>query len=85
MDAAELQPILASAALRLKQVPREASPRGVALPRSPPAAPADVVIAHGNQRFRVVSVIPVERMAEFVESTQHGLRSRSLRPCNSQT
>lgn len=27
----------------------------------------DVVIGNGNQRFRVVSVIPVERMAEFVD------------------
>jgi hypothetical protein len=25
------------------------------------------VIAHGNRRYRVVSVIPVERISEFVE------------------
>jgi hypothetical protein len=33
----------------------------------------DIVIAHGNQRFRVVSVIPVERMAEFVDEPAGGV------------
>jgi hypothetical protein len=32
-----------------------------------------VVIAHGNQRFRVMSVIPVERMAEFVDEPEGGV------------
>lgn len=27
----------------------------------------DTVIAHGNTRFRVVAVVPVERIAEFVD------------------
>jgi len=31
------------------------------------------VIAHGNERFRVVSVIPVERMAEFVDEPAGGV------------
>jgi hypothetical protein len=33
----------------------------------------DEVIAHGTQRFRVVSVIPVERMAEFVDEPEGGV------------
>ena len=33
----------------------------------------DEVIAHGNQWFRVVSLIPVERMAEFVDEPVGGL------------
>ncbi|MGZ4339143.1 MAG: hypothetical protein ACXVQ3_03710 [Gaiellaceae bacterium] len=32
----------------------------------------DTVIAHGNQRFRVVSVIPVERLAEFIDEPVGG-------------
>ncbi|MGZ4391718.1 MAG: hypothetical protein ACXVRK_06315, partial [Gaiellaceae bacterium] len=33
----------------------------------------DTVIAHGNQRYRVVSVIPVERLAEFVDEPAGGV------------
>ena len=33
----------------------------------------DTVIAHGNQWFRVVWVIPVERMAEFVDEPAGGV------------
>jgi len=33
----------------------------------------DEVIAHGNRRYRVVSVIPVERLAEFVDEPIGGV------------
>jgi hypothetical protein len=31
------------------------------------------VIAHGNRHFRVVSVVPVERIAEFVDEPAYGV------------
>jgi hypothetical protein len=31
------------------------------------------VTAHGNRRYRVVSVIPVERMSEFVDEPRGGV------------
>jgi hypothetical protein len=33
----------------------------------------DTVIAHGNRWFRVVSVVPVERIAEFVDEPDCGV------------
>ena len=33
----------------------------------------DTVIAHGNRRYRVVSVIPVERLSEFVDEPDGGV------------
>jgi hypothetical protein len=36
-------------------------------------APGDTVIAHGNRRYRVVSVIPVERISEFVDEPAGGV------------
>lgn len=36
-------------------------------------ATGDTVIAHGNRRYRVVSVIPVERISEFVDEPAGGL------------
>lgn len=33
----------------------------------------DTVIAHGNTHFRVVSVVPVERIAEFVDDPAYGV------------
>jgi len=33
----------------------------------------DTVIAHGNRRYRVVSVIPGERMSEFVDEPAGGV------------
>jgi hypothetical protein len=33
----------------------------------------DTVIAHGNRRFRVVSVVPLERIAEFVDEPAYGV------------
>lgn len=33
----------------------------------------DTVIAHGNRRYRVVSVIPAERLAEFVDEPVGGM------------
>ena len=33
----------------------------------------DVVIAHGNRQYRVLSVIPVELAAEFVDDAEVGL------------
>jgi predicted phage terminase large subunit-like protein len=41
-------------------------------------ATGDTVIAHGNRRYRVVSVIPVERLSEFVDDPA-GACSRSSR------
>jgi hypothetical protein len=35
--------------------------------------PGDTVIAHGNRRYRVVSVIPVERISEFVDEPAGGV------------
>jgi len=31
------------------------------------------VIASGNRRFRIVSVVPVERVAEFVDEPAYGV------------
>jgi len=36
-------------------------------------ATGDTVIAHGHRRYRVVSVIPVERMSEFVDEPAGGV------------
>jgi hypothetical protein len=36
-------------------------------------ATGDTVIAHGNRRYRVVSVIPFERMSEFVDEPAGGV------------
>jgi hypothetical protein len=33
----------------------------------------DTVIGHGNTRYRVVSVIPLERIAEFVDEPLNGV------------
>jgi hypothetical protein len=33
----------------------------------------DTVIAHGNRRYRVVPVIPVERLSEFVDEPVAGV------------
>lgn len=33
----------------------------------------DTVIAHGNRRYRVVSVIPIERVSEFVDEPAGGV------------
>jgi hypothetical protein len=33
----------------------------------------DTVIAHGNRRYHVVSVIPVERVSEFVDEPAGGV------------
>ena len=33
----------------------------------------DTVIAHGNRHYRVLSVIPVERLAEFVDEPAGGV------------
>ena len=33
----------------------------------------DPVIAHGNRRYKVVSVIPVERVSEFVDEPAGGV------------
>jgi hypothetical protein len=30
-------------------------------------------VAHGNRRLRVVSVVPVERIAEFVDEPAYGV------------
>jgi hypothetical protein len=43
----------------------------------------DTVIAHGNRHYRVVSVIPVERISEFADEPSAGF-SRSS-PCSSQS
>lgn len=36
-------------------------------------ATGDTVIAHGNRHYQVVSVIPVERMSEFVDEPAGGV------------
>lgn len=36
-------------------------------------ATGDTVIAHGNRQYRVVSVIPVERISEFVDEPAGGV------------
>jgi hypothetical protein len=33
----------------------------------------DVVVAHGNKRYRVTAVVPVERIAEFVDAPMNGV------------
>ena len=33
----------------------------------------DTLIAHGNKRFRVTAVVPVERIAEFVDEPLNGV------------
>jgi len=33
----------------------------------------DTLIGHGNRRFRVVSVVPIERIAEFVDEPAYGV------------
>lgn len=45
-------------------------------------ATGDTVIAHGNRRYRVVSVIPVERMSEFVDGA--GCLLKQVRACRCQ-
>jgi hypothetical protein len=44
----------------------------------------DTVIAHGNRHFRVTAVVPVERLAEFVDDPAYGFlwssRSRLVAP-----
>jgi hypothetical protein len=36
----------------------------------------DTVVAHGNRRYRVVSVIPVEQISEFVDERAYRRRAR---------
>jgi len=36
-------------------------------------ATGDTVVAHGNRRYRVVSVIPIERISEFVDEPAGGV------------
>jgi hypothetical protein len=33
----------------------------------------DTLIGHGNRHFKVVSVVPVERIAEFVDEPAYGV------------
>jgi hypothetical protein len=33
----------------------------------------DVAIAHGNRRYRVTAVVPVERVAEFIDGPTRGI------------
>jgi hypothetical protein len=40
-------------------------------------ATGDTVIAHGNHHYRVVSVIPVEWLSEFVDEPRAGARGRA--------
>jgi hypothetical protein len=35
--------------------------------------PGDDLLAHGNVRYRVVSVVPLERIAEFVDEPMNGV------------
>jgi hypothetical protein len=35
--------------------------------------PGDIVIAHGNRHLRVTAVVPVERVAEFVDAPTNGV------------
>jgi hypothetical protein len=35
--------------------------------------PGDTVIGSGNRRFRVTAVVPVERIAEFVDEPAYGV------------
>jgi hypothetical protein len=41
-------------------------------------ATGDTVIARGNRRYRVVSVIPVERVSEFIDEPAGGVLEVAL-------
>jgi hypothetical protein len=38
----------------------------------------DTVFAHGNRHYRVVSVIPVERLSEFIDDPDGGVLEEPL-------
>jgi hypothetical protein len=35
--------------------------------------PGDIVYAHGGRRLRVTAVVPLERIAEFVDDPENGV------------